>query len=152
MNWNNNTDPRLAKSLRSLLESLTDEQKEKAKQLKTMDELMKFLGREGVELPDEMLDTVSGGSGTVYADGTFDGWAAWDWSNPWGYGTPMSYYLAEEPQGHDYCVGQIAGALDAGDYESAKKLFSTYKCHYGFPIIINWLNMHCAQCGLPPLE
>ena len=44
-----------------IYENLTDEQKEKAKQCKTMDELMAFAGQEGVELPDEALDHVSGG-------------------------------------------------------------------------------------------
>ena len=40
---------------------LTDEQKEKASQCKTWDELMDFAGKEGVELPDEFLDSVAGG-------------------------------------------------------------------------------------------
>ena len=46
-----------------IYETLTDEQKEKAKQCKTMDELMAFAGKEGLELPDEALEHVSGGCG-----------------------------------------------------------------------------------------
>ncbi len=44
-----------------IAESLTDEQKEKVKACKTVDEMMKFFGSEKIELPDEMLDSVSGG-------------------------------------------------------------------------------------------
>ena len=47
--------------LKGIWDSLTEEQKEKAKECKTMDELIAFAGREGIELPDEMLDSVSGG-------------------------------------------------------------------------------------------
>ena len=45
----------------SVYENLTDEQKEKAKQCKTMDELMALAGEWGIELPDEALDSIAGG-------------------------------------------------------------------------------------------
>ncbi len=51
----------LKKALEGMWNSLTDEQKEKAKACKTMDELMLLAGKEGIELPDEALDQVSGG-------------------------------------------------------------------------------------------
>ena len=54
-------EKRIAESLNGIWDSLTDEQKEKAKACKTMDELIKLAGEEGIELPDEMLDSVSGG-------------------------------------------------------------------------------------------
>ena len=47
--------------MKSFFESLTDEQKEKAKQCTTMEELTEFVTKEGIELPDEMLDAVAGG-------------------------------------------------------------------------------------------
>ena len=47
-------------------DNLTDEQKEKAKACKTMDELMTLAGEWGVELPDEVLDAVAGGFGIVW--------------------------------------------------------------------------------------
>ena len=47
--------------IQKIAESLTDEQKEKVKACKTVDEMMKFFGSEKIELPDEMLDAVSGG-------------------------------------------------------------------------------------------
>ena len=50
--------------LLKLWDSLTDEQKEKAKACKTADELIKFAGEEAIELPDEMLDQVA--SGHIY--------------------------------------------------------------------------------------
>ena len=55
-------------TLKGIYDSLTDEQKEKAKACKTMDELMKLAGEWGIELPDEVLDTVSGGiqAGDIY--------------------------------------------------------------------------------------
>ena len=49
--------------IKSILDNLTDEQKEKAKKCKTMDELVAFAGQEGLELPDEALDYVNGGCG-----------------------------------------------------------------------------------------
>ena len=48
--------------LKGVWDSLTDEQKEKAKACKTADELLKLAGEEGIELPDEVLDTVAGGA------------------------------------------------------------------------------------------
>ena len=47
--------------LLKLWDSLTDEQKEKAKACKTVDDFLKFAGEEAIELPDEMLDQVAGG-------------------------------------------------------------------------------------------
>ena len=43
-------------------DSLTDEQKAKAKACKTADEIVKFASEEGIELPDEALDAVAGGA------------------------------------------------------------------------------------------
>lgn len=42
---------------------LSDEQKKKALQCKNEEELLKFFGKEGIELPDDLLDSVSGGDG-----------------------------------------------------------------------------------------
>ncbi len=60
MNENKNASE-LNKALEGLWESLTDEQKEKAKACKSMDELTALAGQMGVELPDELLDSVAGG-------------------------------------------------------------------------------------------
>ena len=61
MNENKNMDPKLNAALKGVYESLTDEQKEKAKNCKTMEELTKLAAKEGIELPDEVLDAVAGG-------------------------------------------------------------------------------------------
>ena len=53
---------KLSEMLKTVWDSLTDEQKEKAKECKTADELLKFAGEEGIELPDEVLDAVAGGA------------------------------------------------------------------------------------------
>ena len=53
-----------------IYENMTEEQKEKAKACKTMGEFMELAEKEGIELPDEMVDAVAGGY--VY----FDGWSA----------------------------------------------------------------------------
>ena len=63
MNEDKNIDPKLAEALKGIWDNLTDEQKEKAKECKTMDELMLLAGKEGVELPDEAVEMVSGGAG-----------------------------------------------------------------------------------------
>ncbi len=52
----------LNKALEGMWDSLTDEQKIKAKECKSMDELMLLAGKFGVELPDEMLTCVAGGA------------------------------------------------------------------------------------------
>ena len=54
-------DEKLNAAVRGIYESLTDEQKEKAKACKTMDELTALAARESVELPDEVLDAAAGG-------------------------------------------------------------------------------------------
>ncbi len=51
----------LNKALAGIWDSLTDEQKAKAKTCKTTDELTELAGKEGIELPDEALDQVAGG-------------------------------------------------------------------------------------------
>ena len=51
----------LNEALKGMWDSLTDEQREKAKQCQSMDELMQLAGKLGVELPDEVLDAVAGG-------------------------------------------------------------------------------------------
>lgn len=55
-------DEKMKEALESIYEKMTDEQKEKAKACKTPDELMAFAGREGIELPDDLLENVAGGS------------------------------------------------------------------------------------------
>ena len=57
--------------LNGMWDSLTDEQKKKAKACNTMEELMGLAGREGIELPDEALDQVAGGCGEGSED-TFE--------------------------------------------------------------------------------
>ena len=52
----------LNEALKGMWDSLTDEQKEKAKACKSMDELTVLAGQMGVELPNEMLDAVAGGA------------------------------------------------------------------------------------------
>lgn len=54
-------EEKMKKALKEIFDKLTDEQKEKAKACKTMDELMEFIGKEGIELPDDLLDNVAGG-------------------------------------------------------------------------------------------
>lgn len=52
---------KLNELLKGIWESLTDEQKEKAKGCKNLKELTALLGGMGVALPDELLDAVVGG-------------------------------------------------------------------------------------------
>ena len=54
-------DPRLNEAVRSMWDSLTDEQKAKAKDCKTLDELLALADKAGVALPDELLEAVAGG-------------------------------------------------------------------------------------------
>ena len=56
-------DEKLNAALKGIYDSLTDEQKAKAKACKTMEELTALAAKEGVELPDEALNMVAGGAG-----------------------------------------------------------------------------------------
>lgn len=62
---------KIAEVLKGIYDSLTGEQKEKAKKCKTTDELLKLAGEEGIELPDEVLDAAAGGVIVDIKDGTF---------------------------------------------------------------------------------
>ena len=61
MDKNKTLDAKREEALKGIWDSLTDEQREKAKACKTLDELTALAGREGIELPDELLDAVAGG-------------------------------------------------------------------------------------------
>ncbi len=61
MDENKNIDSKRESALKSILEGLTDEQREKARSRKTVDELKAFAAKEGIELPDELLDAATGG-------------------------------------------------------------------------------------------
>ena len=50
---------KLNEMIDELWDSLTDEQKAKAKECKTVEELVELAGREMIELPDELLEAVS---------------------------------------------------------------------------------------------
>ena len=52
---------KLNELLSGIYESLTEEQKEKVKACQTPEELIALAGKEGIELPDEVLDAVAGG-------------------------------------------------------------------------------------------
>ena len=54
-------DEKMQEALKGIYDNLSDELKEKAKQCKTMDELMELVEKEGIELPDDVLDAVAGG-------------------------------------------------------------------------------------------
>ena len=55
-------DEKMNAALKGIFDSLTDEQKAKAKACKSMDELTALAAKEGIELPDEMLDAVAAGT------------------------------------------------------------------------------------------
>ena len=61
-------DEKMKELIKGIYGHLTDEQKEKAKACKTMDELMTLAGEWGIELPDEALDAVSGGCSSSCSD------------------------------------------------------------------------------------
>lgn len=61
MDENKILGPKVGEAVRELWNSLTDEQKKKAEACETPDELSALAAKEGVELPDEVLDAVAGG-------------------------------------------------------------------------------------------
>ena len=47
----------MQEKLKGILESLSDEQKERIKTCNNIDEILSVLGEEGVELPDEIVES-----------------------------------------------------------------------------------------------
>ena len=58
--------------LQKSLEGLTDEQREKARALKSPEEIIQFAKDEGFELSDDQLESVAGGSWFPTCDHTLD--------------------------------------------------------------------------------
>ena len=83
MDKNKTLDAKREEALKGIWDSLTDEQREKAKACKTLDELTALAGREGIELPDELLDAVAGGY--IYrGTGMTAGWTTYGRSSATG--------------------------------------------------------------------
>ena len=66
MSENEKMDPKVLLALKGVYDSLTDEQKEKAKNCKDVNELISALSEMGVALPDELLNAVTGGASYSY--------------------------------------------------------------------------------------
>ena len=87
---------KLNEMLKSIWDGLTDEQKEKARACRTAEELTALAGKEGIELPDEVLDGIAGGYIYSYYK--------------WGiYGKEKEYDVIEDKTGkvlatHDYSI------------------------------------------------
>ena len=58
-------DEKMSETLKGMYENLTDEQKKKVKECKDMEELMKLAGEWGIELPDDLVENVAGGCGSI---------------------------------------------------------------------------------------
>lgn len=54
-------EEKMKDALKNVYEKLSDEQKKKADACKSADELLKLLGEWNIELPDELVDQVTGG-------------------------------------------------------------------------------------------
>ena len=63
--------------LKGIWENLTDEQKEKVKACRSMDELTALAGEERIELPDELLNASAGGYYKKVPK-SFDAWNIYD--------------------------------------------------------------------------
>ena len=70
-------DEKMNSVLKGIYDSLTEEQKEKAKDLKTVEEMTEFAAKEGIELPDDMLNAVAGG-GRICGHGSCDTNCSWN--------------------------------------------------------------------------
>ena len=70
-----NENEKIQEIVEKLIASFTDEQKEKAAECETLDDLIKFAGDEDIELPEELLDEVAGGRLTFLSlkNGIFGG-------------------------------------------------------------------------------
>lgn len=87
-------DVKKAELLKGIYEKLTDEQREKAKSCKNIDEFMKLIGEFGMELPDDLLDIVSGGGVSEIFD-----YVSWFYGGGAAKDPTMSFdrFVAERP-------------------------------------------------------
>ena len=86
---------------KKLLEGLTEEQIAKIKDCKSQEEMLKLAKEEGIELTDEQLEAVSGGSCLTDFDcpkcsGTIEGSSCDDYYN---YVCPHCGYRFKKPRG-----------------------------------------------------
>ncbi len=126
-NMDKKLERKLAEALKGVSEKMTDEQKEQAEVCKTLDELAALAGREGVELPDELLDSVAGGHIPWLGCGVFE-------SN-----TPAKWYLSKE---YDKCTtfeSHIAKAMRRGDSEAAREELRSW-LNWCRPGHTRWMN------------
>ncbi len=56
-------DEKMKATIKGIYDNLSDDLKEKVKACKTMEEVMELAGKEGIELPDEVVEAISGGCG-----------------------------------------------------------------------------------------
>ena len=87
--------------LKNLMNSLTDEQKEKAKTCKDLNELTACLGEMGVSLPDELLDAVAGGIILRVVSNIT--------------GEPTGCYIVTNENVQDYCDPDLEWTYDLAD-------------------------------------
>ncbi len=57
----NNMDEKMKATIKGFYDNLSDDLKEKVKACKTMEEVMELAAKEGIELPDEVVEDISGG-------------------------------------------------------------------------------------------
>ena len=53
---------KMQEELKRIYEGLTEEQKEKVKECKSVDEIMELAGKWGIEMPEDYIDAVAGGA------------------------------------------------------------------------------------------
>ena len=56
---------RLDEIIKGITDSLTEEQKKKASECRTAEDLIKLAAAEGIEFPDEILQEISAGKGCI---------------------------------------------------------------------------------------
>ena len=126
----------LNKALAALWDSLTDEQKNKAKECKSTEELMLLAGAAGIELPDEMLSFATGGDGDPGAN---------------GYSGYCPYHKGSHPKGviqykgtKTIKVGSNGNTLNAHEYYCSKN----QRTYYYSPIFGHYFDEKYKRIGI----
>lgn len=139
MDMDENKSAEMNKALEGIWNSLTDEQKEKARVCQSMEELIQVAGKEGVELPNELLDDVAGGY--VLLQEAYFG--------HYGIGQYYKYAALKDETGE--VIDSVDGDYQANVEKRAKKI-ARRNGQSDKVISVDYANEIRKKAGLPPIR
>ncbi len=135
----------LHEQMMRILNGLNDEQTEKAKNCKTLDDFLAFAKKEGIELPDEILNDISGGvqAGIITIGGPGEFWTEKDRGTQ-----AKDQDMAVNKKGDQKMADEKkAETLELNDKELNKVAGGGLTIHDGFTCFICHKNFRTSKAG-----